>query len=580
MGRAEVSDIIARAIEQGVVREQTDRERAIMKALDRRQAIFEEIRKPTDLLWQDCDDYIIPRREQSKINKGNSRDRPRPGSKIYDNIAGSSAQDLADGMQGHTASPLLIWHLAQFRSEKAKRDQRGRVWMDEVMEAGRAEIAASNFYEQLNECYTDDVLYGVSHMVKPVWDTQRKVLCYVTLNPRDIWFGVNHYGMVDIRNRQFPIQGRQILQQFPDAPLTKQLLKKIIENPQQEFMCIHATFPREERDTSSLDILNKPIASFYYLVKEKILLSESGMDEDEIATWLWRTMSGETYPRSPAIDAIWDTLTVNAMAKSLLNAAQLAVDPAVIASESMKGRLNIRKPGSATFKETANDTVEAFQYPEHFRVGVEEINKLKSELRNRFAANTFDLLAALDKVFTATQTTEIVGEKTAKLGPLVTRNQNQLLIPMLNATYKVLAQNGRLPEPPTSVREYMSSPLDYTFMGPVAVAARRYLQMLGINAALPSIGMVAEMFPNANQEIADEFELGEIARHIYEISGSPQIGLRDPRKRDEIKANRAKLNQQMMQLQVAQQAAESYPKTTKAPEKGSPAEGAMAGAKK
>jgi hypothetical protein len=167
----------------------------------------------------------------------------------------------------------------------------------------------------------------------------------------------------------------------------------------------------------------------------------------------------------------------------------------------------------------------------------------------------------------------MAGEKAAILAPMCTRNQAECLVPQLNGTFSVLARNGRLPQPPASLAQYMGSPIDWEFLGPVAVTARRYLQLQPIDTAMPKIQSMIDngTFPDM-RHILDPVELGI---YILESSGVPQRLLRDRKQIAELIAAEAKQRQQQFTLGAAQSAADSYNKTTASPDKGSPAESAM-----
>jgi hypothetical protein len=550
-----------------------ERAKQIIKELNKRQEIAEEMRAPYDLVWDDLDDYVMPRRGVYDIGTRKGKDKgEKLGALIFDGTGGAALTDLADGLQGQTASPLITWVQPRWRAPLAKRDRVALQWMDDIHEGMMYEMKVSNFYEQLNEGYNDAVTYGPATMRQPVWDEVNQKLVYMSHNPREIFYFTNSSGQINVWHRKYPITGQQIMDDFPNAKFTAIFKKKLEDKPRKEYICIHAVFQRTERDVTKLNGINKPWASIYFLPKENVLLSEGGFDRKPLDTWRYRVNTNEVYPRSPAIDEIFDIMMTNEMAMSMFKSAQLAVMPSFVATEGLKGRIKL-KPHGITWKQFPGDTLEAIRYPTQFAIGIEQINKLRSELRDRLKANTFSLLASLDKVFSATQTIEMAGEKAAILAPMCTRNQAECLVPQLNGTFAVLARNGRLPPPPSSLEQYMNSPVDWEFLGPVAVTARRYLQLQSIDTALPKINSMIDnqTFPEM-RHILDPIELGI---YILESSGVPQKIVRDRKDIMARIAAEAKQKQQQFALGAAQSAAESYNKTTGAPAKGSPAEGAM-----
>jgi hypothetical protein len=121
-----------------------------------------------------------------------------------------------------------------------------------------------------------------------------------------------------------------------------------------------------------------------------------------------------------------------------------------------------------------------------------------------------------------------------------------------------------------------STPVDINFSGPVAMLAKRYLAMQGVNATIPQIlGMIKEN--PALAPMLDKIDPDGLAQYIFDTGGVPQVILRD----DKIVAQIREQRNQAMQAQQKQQAmgnmADAYQKAKDAPEEGSPAEQQMKG---
>jgi len=81
-----------------------------------------------------------------------------------------------------------------------------------------------------------------------------------------------------------------------------------------------------------------------------------------------------------------------------------------------------------------------------------------------------------------------------------------------------------------------------------------------------------------DQSVLDNYSLDEISRGIAENEGLPAKWLRSITERDAIRVQRQKQQQALAALQLAQEAAKTYPSITKKAEEGSPAEKILAGA--
>jgi hypothetical protein len=342
------------------------------------------------------------------------------------------------------------------------------------------------------------------------------------------------------------------------------------KDPYKEYVCIHSIFPRDERDVTKITAENKPYASIYMLDAEKIILEESGIDPDEVPTTArWRLAVG-AYPRSAAIDAIYAVMMVNQMSRSVLRAAQLMVEPPQIITGTMKGKLRI-VPGGVTVLDNPNDSVQPLQFPSSLQAGIAEISDTRQALAKMFKAEIFSLMSQMQGKVTATQIAAMQGEQATLLQPIVTRDQNENLMPLIKKTWKVLMKAGKLPMPPPELVEFAQVPVDIAFSGPVAMLAKRYLQMQGFNATVPEILEIGTKYPQL-ASMLDHLDPDQLYNFIMDNGGGPAKISRDEKVVAQIRQMRSQQQQQQQQLQAANQKADAYHKTSAAPEQGSPAE--------
>jgi hypothetical protein len=558
-----------------------DREYELAVKIVQRQKRLEEDRKIFDTTWDDIDDYLFPRRAVYDLGQKKGRDRgDKVGEKIFDGTAGSAGLDLADGFQGYSASSAIKWWTAKIRNKVGNRDYSIRKWLDEVEDLQSTEMAQSNFYNELNECYVDAVFYCTATMAAPVWLPSKQKLSYQTMHPREIFLARDWQGQINLYHRKFPMTGRQIIEEFGTEKLSPQILKNIDTNPYNRYQVIHAIYEREERDTESQTATNMPIASVWVMENEKIVLRESGFHDWPLFTWCWRLSSMETYGRGPGIDTIWDAIVANQAMKTLLETGQMALKPPLIANEELKTRIKL-VAGGITWRENPSQMVaRLFEPSPNYPVGADVVQKLRDELRDKFKEKTFALLTQLTMMtqrMNLLQTAEIQGEKAALMGPMMSRNQTDLLIPIINATWWKLREVGRIPPPPPSIVRYMSSPIDLEFLGPIAIAQKRFLQSQGLNPALDRMAQLRQAYPEWAQMLGDHVDPDKLEDWIWETYGAPASVQRDPQLIAQVRAQRMKEMQQQKQISLAKELASGYKNVREAPEEGSPGQQLMGG---
>jgi len=542
----------------------------------KRQKRLESGRDEQDAIWDLIDSYVTARRSRFDIGSRKGVGEYGPGgTNIFDGTAALALRDFADGWQANTANAMVKWWAARFRMKQARDDYLVKRWLDDTEEAISFELAQSNFYDELNMAYQDGTTHGPATMSGPQWDAKTNRLWFAENHPREIFFAVDWRGSVNLWHRKFPISGRQIIEEFGEDKIPQDMRERVRTNPFIDFICIHAIFKRDERDVHSQLATDKEWASVYVLEASKTVIHEGGYDASDLPdTWRWQSDVTMPYGTSPAIEALYDVSSTNEAMRTLLQAAQLAIDPTLIITEGMKGQVGEIVPAGRIVLKGPQDKVEAFQFPTQFGIGVQAITDLRSELRDRFRANLFTMQAQMGKI-TAYQSQAIQGEKSAMLIMPTSRASAQLLVPKVNKTFQALAKARKLPTPPPSIMRYMGSPVDIEMMGPMAISAKRYLGTQGFQALLGMLEETEKVFPTIAQQILEGFNPDEIRKMLMETSGvSSKITLSD----EQIQAVRQmkqKLMQQQQQQQQLSGLAEAYNKATNAPQPGSPAESLM-----
>ena len=549
---------------------ESQEQRKLAEKISERQKRLEEKRKPFDDLYDDVDDYVIGRRANYDLGtKQGAAAGQKAGAKIFDQTAAMALQDFVDGYQGNTAASTIDWWAPQFRAKQVMKMAEARKWLDEIREAITAEINNSNFYSVLSEATWDRATYGYSTIFGPEWSAKRNRLIYYLRNPREVFFSLNAEGDPDLWHRKFMITGRQIMDLWPDAPLKETFRNRMEKNPYKEYTCIQAIFPREERDIEhGLLSINKHYASIYMLDGEKVILEESGMDPDQVPTTARWRISSEAYPRSAAIDAIFQVMIVNSMSRSVLKAAQLLVEPPMIQSGTFKGKVKIVPNGIST-KESPNDTLEPIQFPASLQAGISTVSDTRAALAQMFKAKIFTLMSQMDSRITATQAQAMQGEQATLLQPIVTRDQNENLEPNIRKTFRVLQKAGRLPPPPPSLMEFMLTPVDITFSGPVAMMAKRHLKSESIDATVPKVIAIVKEIPQA-ATMLDRIDWDKLYDHIMNDGGAPSDITMDEKAVAKIRDMRAKQLQAQQKQEALNKTADTLHKGSTAPEDGSP----------
>ena len=561
---------------------QSDADQKLAEKIVKRQGWLEDNRALTDAAWDLIDDIGTGRRAVWDL--GDRRGRllgEKTGEKIYDQTMSSAGQDCADGLQGQTAIKGMVWWAAHFRDKVARNDYMAKKWIDEVEDCTLTEMAQSNLYAQENEAYLDAIFMGNATLDNPIWLPNERRLHYRTHHPREIFVARDDNGIINLRHRKYPMTNRNIADVFGLEKLSPQIREAVEKNPYGRRMVVHSMYLNTERDTRKWTSENKRIASVYVLYNEKIVLRKSGFDSWPQTTWCWRLGSGEDYGRGIAMDVIYESASLNSAVHYLLDAAQLAVQKPLLADETLKqSGIKISPWGITWTTGNQKDRVrELFQSQSAWPIGMEHITGMRDELRDKFKAKTFQLLSYLTEMterMNMMQIAEIKGEKASALAPLLGNLEYENLCPMINATVTVLMKNGRCPPPPLTLAQYAQSPVDIDFLGPIAVALRKYIQTQGISPFLTRLigeAPLLQVWP----EMKDRMNPDVLWDVLFEADGAPTKVEQDPQKVIQIRQQKAQMLKEQTAMQKAGQSAKAYKDSIQAPEEGSPGEQVMQG---
>lgn len=161
------------------------------------------------------------------------------------------------------------------------------------------------------------------------------------------------------------------------------------------------------------------------------------------------------------------------------------------------------------------------------------------------------------------------------LGPAIGTLHSAVLRPVVEDADARLEENGELPAPPESLRQYEGLDLKVDFMSPLAEAQERLVYQ-GVDAFLATMQALAQpgMF---GPDILDHVNDRELVEALSNRDSVPPMFLNT--KDDVMRLRQEKAARLAAQQQTEQemQGAETLNKLSKAPEEGSPAEALLGG---
>jgi hypothetical protein len=293
------------------------------------------------------------------------------------------------------------------------------------------------------------------------FSTRHIAECYVTEDEK---------GRVDTVYRKFKMPGKAVVSRFGDEKLSSKIINKINENPYDMVELIHAVFRRQDRDPTKITAENKPVASIYMEPAEKMVLSESGFDEFPYMAPRFLKASFEVgYGRSPAMTALADIKMLNKMSEVTIRAAQKQVDPPLLVPDD-GFMLPIRTvPGGLNFyRSGTRDRLEPLNIGANNPLGLNMEEQRRQAIRSAFYVD--QLILGQGPQMTATEVVQRTEEKMRLLGPVLGRLQAELLQPLIDRVYNLLARQQAF-EPAPEFMEGIN--IDIEYVSPLAMAQRQ-----------------------------------------------------------------------------------------------------------
>jgi hypothetical protein len=379
-------------------------------------------------------------------------------------------------------------------------------------------------------------------------DDPGKGIRYRNLHMSECFMAENFQGRIDTVHRKFDLSARQAIQQFGEDKVPEKIRDAAGKNPDQKFAFLHCVYPSPEVKSWRLDAQGMPFASRYISIDFKQDIVVSGYWEFPYMIGRYVLAPGETYGRSPAMDALSDIKMLNEMEKTLLRAAHRAVDPPLLtADDGVLGAFQIRPSSiiSGGLNEDGSPRVQALESRANLPLSIEISDQRRRTINDHFLVTLFQILAQDRSNMTATEVLQRAQEKGALLAPAAGRMQAEFLGPLIQREIGILARAGALPEPPQSWLE-MDGDYQVEYLSELS-RSQRAGEGVGILRTLEGIAPLAQIDPS----VLDRINGAEAVKVLAEVNGVPARVLRTDEEIEKMKQARAQQEQATASLQAA-----------------------------
>ena len=502
-------------------------------------------RKTWENHWQEIGDYIVPRKADITLSRTPGDKRME---KVFDSTAIHAAELLSASLHGMLTNPSTRWFDLQYQDLDLNTDDEAKEHLEAIVDVMYAEFKRSNFSEQIHELYHDLITFGTGVMM--IEDYEGGVR-FSTRHISECYLSEDEWGRVDTVFRKFKMTLRACAKKFGEDKMSDKRLKEMEKDPYKEVEVVHVVMPRDGRDYNKSDSMNMPYKSCYIDPEAKQILRESGYQEFSYVCPRFLNASHElSYGRSPSMTTLPDTKMINAMSDVTIKAAQKQVDPPLMVPDD-GFVLPIRtRPGSLMFyRSGTRDRIEPLNIGSNTPLGLNIEEQRRQAIRSGFYVD--QLIMGQGPQKTATEVIQLTEEKMRVLGPVLGRLTAELLAPMIDRVYNILARANKFPEAPESLMEGAGN-IDIEYVSPLA-KAQRQSDISGIMRMFEILSPLASI----NAGIFDHFDFDGLIRHVLKALSIPASITRGEFEVAQEREDRAAQEQQMQEMQQIQQVSES-----------------------
>ncbi len=506
-----------------------------------------------DIHWDDLARVHLPRRLgfASQTIEGDKRTE-----ELYDGTPMQAARGLANAYGGLIRPIGIDWFHLKF-SDKADADNEAAVaWLDNFEKLLREafENPRSRFAQATREADLDLVVFGTAILFTGIGETGDH-LTFEAIHLKDGYPVFDARGNVVGMYRWKNPTLRQAEIEFGLENLSPASQKLILERKYEDRVeILHAVVRREEGFKGAAFAKGMPLASLWIEVEAEWTIKESGFQDIPFIVPRFDTSSGEEYGRSPAMIALPDSNTLQAMGETLLIAGNRAADPTILApSDSFIDAPNMWPGGMAYYEADAvrdlgANPIRSLDIGANMPLTLQMQQDMRLQVFAAFMRNVLNLPVSGPDM-TAFEVAERKEEFIREIGPIFAAAKSDYNQPLVEIPARNLLRTpGAVPPPPEGI---LSGGLRIEFEDPIS-RLRKQIDAAAASAWADRQLARAAVVPSA----ADVVNLDEVARFEAEAENLPDRVVQSTDTVRRTREDRQQAEQQQSEIDTAQQIAE------------------------
>lgn len=520
-------------------------------------------RAPWESWWNTLREYVLPCRLQEET-EGTQVPDAAAARRLGDTTAVEACQKLAGGHMSYITPAHELWF--KWSSPNPEANDEAEAWYNRCSEIANRELALSNFYTELHECFLDRVGLGTGSLYAGSARNGRLLFRHIPCG--QFVCAENDEGMVDTYMREFRFTPHQAEAQFGRkalGPKARALLENGRDPHAVSLRFLHVVRPRAKRNRRRDDARNMPFESLYYSLDDNCVTEVGGYREMPYMVTRFLRWGEGVYGLAPARLVYPDIKQAQFLNRILDMLGEVAAFPRILELANQVGEVDLRAGGRTLI----NPESASLGFPREwatngrYDIGMDRLRQKQEAINRAFFVPMLELWEnRKQQTMSASEVYARENERVMLFSPSFTLFTCDFQ-PMMERVFALLFRSGRFPRPPRAVMRLDRSgePVVDTphvvYQGRIATALRR-VRSEGIERTLQRLQGLSRLEP----QLLDHVDLDRTFRLSSRLDGVPEEILRPE---SEVQATRrqreenAAAAQAAMAQQMQQQAAEQQP---------------------
>lgn len=505
--------------------------------------------------YQELATYIAPTKDDFL---GPRISGEKKATQITDNTGMYCSELLAGALHSLLTNPSEIFFMLTTGDEEIDDDDQVRRWLQRSSTKIRNVFNNSNFQTETHEIYIDETAFGTACMTIEEDDD---MICRFSARPLQRTYLVeDHMGRVIEVYRTWCADAAKAALQFGLENLPEKIQDAFKKGQDTEFEFVNCVYKNVDYGDKKKKY-RYPWISQYINIEYKKQVKLSGFYENPNVTPRWMKRTGEVYGRSPGMTALPEVKMLNIMTETTLRGAQKVVDPPLQAPDDGFVMPIITRPaGLNYYRAGTQDFIKPIFNDARIDFGFESMQYKTRKVKEAFYVDQLRLEQGGPQK-TATEIMQLAEDSMRFLGPMLARQKEEFLVPTIARVMGIMDRRGMFDTPPAKLVQLAKDgkQLEVKYSSLVA-QSQRVSEGQNILRTMQASEPFITLDPNA----ADVFDADKTVKKIARIYNYPQDCIRNEDEIEQIRAAKAKAQQeiveaqkQQMQMQNVSQAAQA-----------------------